>query len=355
MSSTIGVRVPATGTTDRRVRAWVVGCAVAEGIGMTAASSAALLAEGMPEDSKALALGVIVLGGLVEGTALGVIQARLLRTVLGSRVRAWALTTVAVAGLGWAGASAPQALSGDAGGAPPPVGLVLAGAAAMGLVMGAVLGAAQALSLRGLVRHPWRWVSVSAVAWVPTMVVIFAGATAPSSTWHAYQTVPLGLATGLAAGALLGLVYGVLLPTLDGPPPHALALLGLLGTRAGRGLSHSLLGLRVTGARSGRAFELPVQYAVQQSADEDALVVVPLHHEQKTWWRNLRVAAPLQVLYDGRWRPAYGRVVGPDDPEHAAALTAYAQRWPRVTVPPDQPVVVLRPVEGPHWSPTARG
>src|SRR5207344_253357 len=120
------------------------------------------------------------------------------------------------------------------------------------------------------------------------------------------------------------------------------ALLVLLRTRAGRGLSSSLLGLRVTGVRSGCTFELPVQYAAQQGTDGDALIVVPLRHERKTWWRNLRVAAPLQVLYDGRWRPAYGRVVGPDDPEHAAALTTYARRWPRVDVPPDQPVVVLR-------------
>jgi len=349
------VRPSATETTDGRVRAWVVGCAVAEGIGMTAASSAALLANGMSDDARVLALVVIVLGGLVEGTALGVIQARLLRTVLGPRAWAWALTTVAVAGLGWAGASAPQALSGDSGGAPPPVGLVLAGAAGMGLAMGAVLGAAQAVTLHGRVRHPWRWVSVSAMAWLPAMVVIFAGASAPSADWHAYETVPLGLVTGLAAGALLGLVCGALLPTLDGPPPHALALLGLLRTRAGRRLSHSLLGLRVTGVRTGHTFDLPVQYAAQQGADEDALIVVPVRQERKTWWRNLRVPAPLQVLYDGRWRPAYGRVVGPDDPEHAAALATYARRWPRVALPPDQPVVVLRPVEGPHWSSTAHG
>jgi hypothetical protein len=355
MTSTASTRASAATATHGRVRAWVVGCAVAEGVGMTAASSAALLADGMSDDARALALVVIVLGGLVEGTALGLVQARLLRTVLGPRVRAWTLTTVAVAGLGWAGASAPQALSGDSGGAPPPVGLVLVGAAGMGLAMGALLGAAQALALRGRVRHPWRWVSVSAAAWIPTMVVIFAGATAPSSAWHAYQTVPLGLLTGLVAGALLGLVCGSLLPTLDGPPPHALVLLGLLGTRAGRGPSRSLVGLRVTGVRSGRTVELPVQYAAQQSTDEDALIVVPVHQERKTWWRNLRVAAPLQVLYEGRWRPAYGRVVGPDDPEHAAALATYARRWPRVDLAPDQPVVVLRPVEGPHWSSTARG
>ncbi len=345
MTSTTSVR--AAPAAPARVRAWVVGCAAAEGIGMTAASAAAVTANGL-DDSRGLALALVVAGGLVEGTAVGVVQARLLRDVLGSRARAWALVTVAVAGLGWAAASAPATLgsSGDSG-SPPPLGLVLAGAAGMGLVMGAALGAAQSATLRGRVRHPWRWVSVGALAWIPTMIVIFAGATAPSSSWRAYATVPLGLLTGLAAGALLGLVSGSLAPTLDGPPPHALVLLGLLRRRAGRRLSRSLLGLRVTGVRTGRLVELPVQYAVQPTADPrgadgDALVVVPLHHERKTWWRNLRLVAPVQVLYDGRWRPAYGRVVLPEDPAHGPALAAYTRRWPRVHVPPGQPLVVLR-------------
>jgi len=354
MTSTVVVHRSASDATEGRVRRWVVGCAVAEGIGMTAASTAALLANGWADDARVLALTAVVLGGLVEGTALGVIQARLLRAVLGPRARAWALTTVAVAGLGWAAASAPQTLGGDSG-PPPPLGLVLAGAAGLGLAMGALLGAAQALTLRGRVAHPWRWVSVSATAWVPAMVVIFTGASAPDATWRAYQTVPLGAVTGIAAGALLGLVCGALVPTLDGPPPHALALLGLLRTRAGHRPGRSMLGLRITGIHSGRTFDLPVQYAVQQGTDDDALVVMPLHHERKTWWLNLRVAAPLLVLYAGRWRPAYGRVVGPDDPAHAAALAAYAQRWPRVQVPADQPIVVLRPVAGPHWSSTTSG
>jgi hypothetical protein len=342
MASTTVVRGPGTDATRGRVRPWVVGCAVAEGIAMTAASAAAVVANGMGDDARALALTLVVVGGLVEGTAIGVIQAGLLRNVLRTRAPAWALVTVAVAGLGWAAASAPQILSGDSGGSPPPLGPVLAGAAGLGLTMGAVLGAAQALTLRGRVGHPWRWVSVSAVAWLPAMVVIFAGATAPSSAWPAYRTVPLGTVTGLAAGALLGLVCGVLLPTLDGPPPHALAILALLRTRPGRRPGRSLVGLRITGVHSGRTYTLPVQYAVRGGADGDALVVVPLHHERKTWWRNLLVVAPLQVLYAGRWRPAYGRVVGVDDPAYAAAVAAYARRWPRVQVPADQPLVVLR-------------
>jgi hypothetical protein len=79
-----------------------------------------------------------------------------------------------VTGRGWAAASAPVVLVGD-GGPVPPAALVLAGAAALGASMGAVLGAAQALVLHGIVRHPWRWVPVSTLAWTPAMAVIFFG------------------------------------------------------------------------------------------------------------------------------------------------------------------------------------
>ena len=46
----------------------------------------------------------------------------------------------------------------------------------MGLAMGAVLGAAQAVTLHGRVRHPWRWVPANMAAWSPTMAIIFLGA-----------------------------------------------------------------------------------------------------------------------------------------------------------------------------------
>ena len=88
------------------------------------------------------------------------------------------LATVLLAGAGWAGVSAPAALAGPAGsGAEPAQALVVASGAALGLVMGALLGAAQAWALRGHVEHPGRWVTANAVAWVPAMAVVFAGAT----------------------------------------------------------------------------------------------------------------------------------------------------------------------------------
>jgi hypothetical protein len=82
-------------------------------------------------------------------------------------------------------------LVGD-GGPVPPAALVLAGAAALGASMGAVLGAAQALVLHGIVRHPWRWVPVSTLAWAPAMAVIFFDATTPAAGW------PVAAVLGLA-------------------------------------------------------------------------------------------------------------------------------------------------------------
>ena len=130
---------------------------------------------------SSLALIIIVLGGLVEGTALGVVQAVLLRRVFPRlRRRRYIVVTVLVAGLGWAAASAPGVLAGDSGGAPPSLLLVLPGAAALGALMGVLLGAAQAWSLRGAVARPWRWITANAVAWAPAMTIVFLGATAPT-------------------------------------------------------------------------------------------------------------------------------------------------------------------------------
>ena len=65
--------------------------------------------------------------------------------------------------------------------------LVVAGAAGLGLVMGTVLGVAQAAALRGAVPHPRRWVAANAAAWPLAMVVIFLGATTPSAGWPAWS------------------------------------------------------------------------------------------------------------------------------------------------------------------------
>ncbi|TRW44090.1 hypothetical protein [Georgenia yuyongxinii] len=203
-----------------RVRRWVLLCAAAEAVGMSASAAAARSATALQGAGRgaAAAWGVVVLGGLVEGTAVGLAQAAALKPLVPSLDhRRLLLVTVAVAGLGWAAASAPSVLAADDGDAEPGWAVVVGGAAALGLVMGAVLGAAQAWVLRPAVRRPGRWVGISVAAWTPAMVAIFAGATVAPASWPAGAVVLLGTVTGLVAGALLGAVSGVLAPAL-GPP-----------------------------------------------------------------------------------------------------------------------------------------
>lgn len=199
-----------------RLRRWVLLCAGAEAVGMAAAAGAARAATALPADRTVLAWGLVVAGGLVEGTALGAAQSAALRPdVPHLRRRQWVLVTVAVAGLGWAAVSAPAVLGGDDGSGAGPAPVVVAlGAAGLGLLMGAALGAAQAGALRGVVARPWRWVGVSAAAWMPAMVVIFAGATAAPASWSDAAVVALGAGTGALAGAVLGAVCGALVRVL---------------------------------------------------------------------------------------------------------------------------------------------
>lgn len=318
------------------VGAWIAACSAAEAIGMTASAAASRLADAVTD--PVLGLLIIVGGGLVEGVALGILQAVVLtRWIPALRRGWWIATTVLIAGLGWAAASLPSRLS-ESPATEPPVGLVLVGALLLGAVMGAALGGGQALVLARAVPHPARWVGISALAWAPAMVVIFLGATTPDDTWSSSGVIALAAATGAAAGAVLGLVSGLLSPWLMGRSAVNGAVLGLLESRARRMLGPSLIGLRVRGWRSGRTIELPVQ-AVEA---DGTYVVFPAGAARKSWWRNLRQPSRVEVLVDGSWRP--GTAVAETAPGAAwdAAASVYCKRWPSITVPSDSPLVVVR-------------
>lgn len=341
------------------VRRWAVLCGTAEAVGMTAAATAARVAAATVGDASrarevALGVGIVVAGGLVEGTALGVAQAAGLRAWRPRiRVAAYVLATVTVAGLGWAAVSTPVALAGstDTGSAGPAAWLAVAGGGALGAAMGGLLGAAQAATLRRQVPHPWRWVGANALAWVPAMAVIFVGAGLPGTDWPTGAVVASGTVTGAVAGALLGALLGWSLPSLHGAALHNRIVVALLGGSpgtpgtagrarrgAGRLLAGAVIGLRVRGVVSGRWMELPVMYA----ADAAGLVVVPGHWERKRWWRNLRHPAAVVVLHEGRWQPAEAVVLSSGDPGYAEAVATYQHRWRRVTVPAGCPIVRVR-------------
>ncbi|HET6667824.1 MAG TPA: hypothetical protein VFG98_11150 [Intrasporangium sp.] len=201
---------------------WVGMCAVAEAVGMAAAATAARSSTlwvgdvANPAD-VIVALSFIVGAGLVEGFALGVAQASALTAVLPmGRRSGWMLMTVLVAGLGWAGASAPGILAGDTGG-KPSTSFLLTGAVGVGAVMGAVLGAAQATVLIGCVPHPETWILANIVGWTVTMPVIFLGASGARAEWDLLAIAMWGGGTGLVAGTVLGIVTGLFLPWLGQP------------------------------------------------------------------------------------------------------------------------------------------
>lgn len=323
-AASFGSRALVGGPSEPSLWGWVLACVIAESIGMTAASAAARLGEGL---SAPLVLSLVVAGGLIEGIALGVLQGRWLaaryRGVSGG---AWTLTTVVIAGLGWALASAPAALSGPDGGAAPPLMFVLVMAGALGLVMGALMGAAQAFVLRGHVRHPWRWMGISAAAWTPAMVIIFAGATVPDASWATFPVIVLGAVTGALAGAALGGVSAGLMPALTGPAVSG-RMLGWMLRHHVPGLAASFALLRVTGRKTGQSYQFPVQYARQG----DVVVVHPGGAERKTWWRNLRDPATLMVWVDGAWRRGTGQVLS-TGPMYSESWAIYRRRFARAAL-----------------------
>lgn len=94
---------------------------------------------------------------------------------------------------------------------------------------------------------------------------------------------------------------------------------------------HSLFGdalllLTYTGLKSGRTFTLPLQYM----QDGSRVYVIPGNAGSKTWWRNLRRSAAVQLVLQGRRLGGRADLLqGPaDTPAIAHALELYLKRFP---------------------------
>ena len=154
---------PTSRSADRPgLAVWVAALSLAEAVGLAAAAGASRLvgswsAEPGVRGSVGLGLLLVVGAGLVEGLALGSAQAWNLGRWLPRLRRArFVAITVLVAGLGWAAGAAPGVLGQEAGeavGGPSPVVLLLA-AVGVGVVLGPLLGLAQASALRPAVGRP---------------------------------------------------------------------------------------------------------------------------------------------------------------------------------------------------------
>jgi deazaflavin-dependent oxidoreductase (nitroreductase family) len=94
-------------------------------------------------------------------------------------------------------------------------------------------------------------------------------------------------------------------------------------------MSDTLLIITCCGRKTGREYSLPVQYA--QSGN--IIYIVPGMPEKKTWWRNLKEAAPVQLSLRGQALAGKAVVLKPetDSEEILEGFGQYLRRFPAMT------------------------
>ena len=204
---------------------WVAANAFAEliGLGSSALLWIAFLA-GLEARLGILTSATVVVVGstLLEGTAVGVIQWRVLRSALPKlRLAAWWSATAVGVLIAWSLGMIPSTLlsmdSAASSAAPPPAmsdALMYTLAAVMGLVLGPVLGLPQWLVLRRHFAHAGLWIAANAVAWCWGMLVIFMVISFVPAGGITVSTVLIVLGGLALAGAVVGGIHGVVLVKL---------------------------------------------------------------------------------------------------------------------------------------------
>lgn len=202
---------------------WTVSCGAGELIGLAIAAGLAatmnqIVGEPQSLQQRLTVLSVMVVAGVLEGTAIGCFQWRVLRHVFRNlSASAWLIPTISVAAIGWLIGMLQPTFFADAESAAPGVaratGSSLASmllfAAAFGVFAGAVFGFAQWLPLREHADRAWIWIPANAIGWAVAMAIIFVGATLPEANWLIWQIIPLGAIVGIVAGLAVGAITGI--------------------------------------------------------------------------------------------------------------------------------------------------
>ena len=89
-------------------------------------------------------------------------------------------------------------------------------------------------------------------------------------------------------------------------------------------LSPGLALLSVTGRRSGRSFTFPVGY----QREGRTVTIAVSEARDKTWWRNLREPAVVELRLRGRQRRGRGELLAPDSEAFRSAAEQTLRRVP---------------------------
>lgn len=193
---------------------WIVACAIAELLGIALGGAWWFAMDQIDPEPSTLAAQWLALllksgSGLVEGTALGGLQALVLRHIYPALpVARWMLLTIALAVAGWAAGSAIPIFgtfdgTGDAS-FDPSIGEMAVFSGLLGAGLGAAFGAVQMRALRTAAQNSIWWVAVNAAGWALALPIIYFAA----STGAPQQAVATVAAKGVAAGLVAGLVLG---------------------------------------------------------------------------------------------------------------------------------------------------
>jgi deazaflavin-dependent oxidoreductase (nitroreductase family) len=93
-----------------------------------------------------------------------------------------------------------------------------------------------------------------------------------------------------------------------------------------RWMSAAVLLITYRGRKSGKEYSLPVQYV----QDGNHIYIVPGFAEKKTWWRNLKGGADVQVTLKGQTKLGRGILLerGTDAEEIVKAFGLYLRQFP---------------------------
>jgi len=200
---------------------WILANAVGEtvGLGGTLLIGGLLLLNAQKTMGVVAAAALAVLAGtFIEGIVVGTAQWLVLHRPLQSlRWWVWVLATAIGAFLAWTLGMIPSTFmftDSNMGGATPAQMsdlVVYALAAAMGFVLGLILGIPQWLVLRRHLPKAGWWVLANALAWMVGMVIVFVG-----TSFILPEGVTLSVALMLllflfAAGAAVGAIHGLVL------------------------------------------------------------------------------------------------------------------------------------------------